>query len=107
MLSGALSASKQALWIPRHTRVRTRVASYARRAITEGVGVATVTNTTQPLRRPRQKHLQCLLKTLQEKNTAQKHPVKVPNSEKTERSDGVQSRARARGAESVSASSET
>lgn len=43
-------------------------------AITEGVGLATVTNTSQPLKSQRPKHLQCLLKTLR-KNTTQKHLI--------------------------------
>lgn len=70
----ALSASEPALRIPRHTRVRTRVAAHARRAITEGVGVATVTNTSRPLRRLRAKHLQCLLKALGRET----HPRNIP-----------------------------
>lgn len=50
-------------------------------AITEGVGLATVTNTSQPLKSPRPRHLQCLLKTLR-KNTTQKHPVNFQNWKK-------------------------
>lgn len=47
-------------------------------AITEGVGLATVTNTSQPLESQRPRHLQCLLKTLR-KNTTQKHPINFQN----------------------------
>lgn len=47
-------------------------------AITEGVGLATVTNTSQPLKSQRPRHLQCLLKTLR-KNTTQKHPINFQN----------------------------
>lgn len=47
----------------------------------EGVGLATVTNTSQPLESQRPRHLQCLLKTLW-KNRTQKHHV---NLKKTER----------------------
>lgn len=51
------------------------------RAITEGVGLATVTNTSQPLKSQRPRHLQCLLKTLW-KNTTQKHPINFQNWKK-------------------------
>lgn len=78
---------------PRHAPARARVASYAGRAITEGVGVATVTNTSQPLRRLRAEHLQCLLKALRRKKHRPERSRKgsPPNSEQTQRGDGVQS----------------
>lgn len=50
-------------------------------AITESVGLATVTNTSQPLERQRPRHLQCLLKTLW-KNTTQKRPIASKNWKK-------------------------
>lgn len=53
-------------------------------AITESVGLATVTNTSQPLKRQRPRHLQCLLKTLW-KNTTQKRPINSKKKKKTER----------------------
>lgn len=46
------------------TSVRDGCALKLGRAITESVGLATVTNTSWPLERERQRHLHCLLKTL-------------------------------------------
>lgn len=91
------------LWNPRHTRVRPRVASDAPRAITEGVGVATVTNTSQPLRRLRAKHLQCLLKPLRRK----KHSPETSRKPSQLRENTEGWWCAITGAETASASTET
>lgn len=53
-------------------------------AITEGVGLATVTNTSQPLKSQRPRHLRCLLKNpVKKHNPETSHKLLIPkeNSE--------------------------